>query len=206
MPSRAARSGTKSCCCRRRTPKGKRVVDACRGSCCGPRACSARRITSFTRWVSSDLTEAERGDSRNYRPGTVDMIQFHQKGQGHNAGSRIDGRRGQPRHRSRSTRRDKFQAYRKETVNFAEGDILRFTANGMTLDGHQIRNGSAYKIAGFTAKGITAGERLAGAEGFRALEARHRDIAGLAVENGHARHRRPVVAISSGRPTWSRPT
>jgi hypothetical protein len=48
----------------------------------------------------------------------------------------------------------KFQAYRKETVKFSEGGILRFTANGMTEDGHQIRNGSAYKIAGFTAKGI----------------------------------------------------
>ena len=108
----------------------------------------------FTRWVSADLTEAEKGDARNYRPGRVDMVQFFQPRQGASARLAGHGRRGGAVPAAASTKPAEFQAYRKETVQFAEGDILRFTANGMTLDGHQIRNGSAYKIAGFTAKGI----------------------------------------------------
>ncbi len=107
----------------------------------------------LTRWVSADLTEAERGEGRNYRPGRVDMIQFHQNAAGHKNGTRVEigeaGAAALPLDQA-----DKFQAYRKETVKFAEGDILRFTANGKTADGHQIRNGSAYRIKGFTASGI----------------------------------------------------
>ena len=105
----------------------------------------------FTRWVAADLTEAERGDARSYRK--VDMIQFHQNAKGIKSGTRLivsDGNRALlPLDEAA-----KFQAYRKETIQLAEGDILRFTANGTTLDGHQIRNGAAYKVAGFTATGI----------------------------------------------------
>jgi conjugative relaxase-like TrwC/TraI family protein len=107
----------------------------------------------FTRWVSADLTEAQRTDERHYRPGRVDMVQFFQRATGHAIGSRVmigaDGAASLPLGEA-----ERFQAYRKETIQFAKGDILRFTANGMTLDGHQIRNGQAYRIAGFTAKGI----------------------------------------------------
>ncbi len=107
----------------------------------------------FTRWVSADLTEAERGEGRNYRPGRVDMVQFHQNASGHKNGTRVAigeaGAAALPLDQA-----DKFQSYRRETVKFAEGDILRFTANGKTADGHQIRNGSAYRIKGFTACGI----------------------------------------------------
>jgi conjugative relaxase-like TrwC/TraI family protein len=112
-----------------------------------------REDHEFTQWVNANLTEAEKGDARNYRPGTVDMVQFFQNAPGHKAGSRVElgaaGVSSLP-----IAQGEKFQAYRKETVKFAEGDILRFTAGGMTLDGHQIRNGSAYKIAGFTPAAI----------------------------------------------------
>ena len=81
------------------------------------------------------------------------MVQFYQNAPGHKSGSRVmvgdAGAASLPLDQAA-----KFQAYRKETVRFAEGDILRFTANGMTQDGHQIRNGSRYRIAGFTADGI----------------------------------------------------
>lgn len=106
----------------------------------------------LTRWVACDMTEAERGDGRNYRPGRVDMIQFHRNATGHQSGSRLEitesnGAALPLEHAG------KFQAYRKQAIRLAEGDILRFTANGDTLDGHRIRNGSAYKIAGFTEAG-----------------------------------------------------
>lgn len=107
----------------------------------------------LTRWVACDMTQAERGDGRNYRPGHVDMVQFHQNAAGHQSGSRLEITKN-----SRASlpldQAGKFQAYRKQAIRLAEGDILRFTAGGMTLDGHRIRNGSAYKIAGFTATGI----------------------------------------------------
>src|SRR5207249_4795377 len=78
-------------------------------------------------------------------------IQFHQNAAGHKSGTRLLAGEAASLPLGQAA---KFQAYRKETVAFAAGDILRFTANGMSVDGHQIRNGSAYKVAGFTAKGI----------------------------------------------------
>jgi conjugative relaxase-like TrwC/TraI family protein len=131
--------------------EGQRVAEAIRGLL-REEGMIGKEEHELTRWVSADLTEAERGDGRNYRPGRVDMIQFHQNAAGHQSGSRllVGGNRASLPVGEAA----KFQAYRKETVRFAEGDILRFTANGTTLDGHRIRNGSAYKIAGFTATGI----------------------------------------------------
>jgi conjugative relaxase-like TrwC/TraI family protein len=131
--------------------EGQRVTDAIRGLL-REKGMLGKEEHELTRWVGADLTEAERGDSRNYRPGRVDMIQFHQNAAGHQSGSRLLV--GGNRALLPVGEAAKFQAYRKETVRLAEGDILRFTANGTTLDGHRIRNGSAYKIAGFTAKGI----------------------------------------------------
>jgi conjugative relaxase-like TrwC/TraI family protein len=107
----------------------------------------------FTRWVSADLTEAQKGESCNYLPGKVDMVQFFQNAPGHKAGSRVELGAGGTSSLPLASAA-KFQAYRKDSVKFAEGDILRFTANGMTEDGHQIRNGSAYKITGFTGSAI----------------------------------------------------
>lgn len=132
--------------------EGQRVTDAIRH---GLRQAGllGEEEHELTRWVASDMTEAERGDGRNYRPGRVDMVQFFQAAGGHKPGSRAmigeGGPTGLPLDQAA-----KFQAYRKETVRFACGDIIRFTANGTTLDGHRIRNGSRYRIAGFTRTGI----------------------------------------------------
>jgi conjugative relaxase-like TrwC/TraI family protein len=132
--------------------EGQRVTAAIRGRL-REAGLLGKTEHEFTRWVAADLTEAERGDVRSYRPGRVDMIQFHTKGKGHPSGSRIEvgdvNRASLPVEQA-----EKFQAYRKESIKLAAGDILRFTANGTTEDGHQIRNGSAYKVAGFSAKGI----------------------------------------------------
>jgi hypothetical protein len=131
---------------------GRQVTDAARGLL-KAEGLIGDADHEFTRWVGADLTEGQKGDARNYRPGRVDMVQFFQRAKGHAPGARAmigaDGAAGLPLDQTA-----KFQAYRKETVTFSERDILRFTAGGMTLDGHQIRNGSSYRIAGFTPAGI----------------------------------------------------
>ena len=99
--------------------EGKRVVDHAR-QLLRAEGLLGKEDHSFTRWVSSDLTEAERADSRNYRPGTVDMIQFHVRAKGHNAGSRIAVGEGNAASLPLD-QADKFQAYRKDTREFRRG-------------------------------------------------------------------------------------
>jgi conjugative relaxase-like TrwC/TraI family protein len=107
----------------------------------------------FTRLVAANLTEAERADARNYRPGQVDLLQFHQNARGRKAGERIAvgdaDRASLPLDQAA-----RFQAYRAETIALAEGDVIRFTAGGKTADGrHRLSNGAAYQVAGFTTDG-----------------------------------------------------
>ena len=107
----------------------------------------------FARLVPANLTEAERGDARSYRPGQVDVIQFHQNGKGYKTWHRLslDDADASSLPVEQAA---KFQAYRRGELKLAEGDVLRFTSGGKTADGkHQIRNGSAYKVAGFTRAG-----------------------------------------------------
>jgi hypothetical protein len=133
--------------------EGQRTTDAIR-SLLRQKKMIGKDDREFTQWVSADLSDAEKGDARSYRPGRVDMVQFFRRAKGHGPGSRVmvggKGVSSLPLDQPAS-----FQAYRKESVKFAAGDVIRFTANGRTLDGkHQIRNSSRYKIAGFTAEGI----------------------------------------------------
>ncbi len=107
----------------------------------------------FTRLIPANLTEAEREDVRNYRPGGVDVLQFHQNAKGYRKGDRIrvdeDNASSLPLNQAPS-----FQAYRSAVLKLAAGDVVRFTSGGMTLDGkHQIRNGTAHQLAGFTPAG-----------------------------------------------------
>jgi conjugative relaxase-like TrwC/TraI family protein len=107
----------------------------------------------FTRLVAANLTEAERGDATHYRPGEIDVLQFHQNARGHKAGERIavEGAdaAGLPLDQAA-----KFQAYRAASITLSEGDVIRFTAGGKTADGkHRLNNGAAYRVAGFTAEG-----------------------------------------------------
>lgn len=133
--------------------EGKRVTDAVR-HLLRVEGMIGKVDHEFTRWVSADLTEAQRGDRRNYRPGEVDMIQYTQNAKGHQSGDRIELAGIDPASLPLD-QTSRFQAYRKESIKLAEGDILRFTANGVTVDGkHRIRNAMSYKVAGFTPQGI----------------------------------------------------
>ena len=105
----------------------------------------------FTRLVQVDTSEAERTQAATYRPG--DVIQFHQNAKGgFTKGDRLtvtDPASVPVEHA------DKFSLYRKETIDLAERDRIRFTGNVKTVDGkHTLKNGMAYNVAGFTPKGI----------------------------------------------------
>ena len=107
----------------------------------------------FSRLVPANLTEAQRGDARNYRPGQVDVLQFHQNGKGFKTGQRVVVAEANPSALP-VDQAAKFQAYRTTALKLAEGDVIRFTSGGKTADGkHQIRNGSAYKVTGFAPSG-----------------------------------------------------
>ena len=113
--------------------EGKLVVDAVRQQL-RAEGMIGKEDQEFTRWVNADLTEAERGDSRNYRPGRVDMIQFYAERQRAQDAASASSWPGIDPASLPLDQAAKFQAYRKESITLAEGDILRFTANGMTLD------------------------------------------------------------------------
>lgn len=107
----------------------------------------------FTRLVAANLTEAERGDAVHYRPGEIDVLQFHQNARGYKKGERIAvgdaGANSLPLDQAAM-----FQAYRAETIALSEGDVIRFTAGGKTADGkHRLNNGATYQVAGFTPQG-----------------------------------------------------
>jgi conjugative relaxase-like TrwC/TraI family protein len=103
----------------------------------------------FTAWVPLHLTEAERGDARNYSPG--DMVQFHQHAKGFKAGERVVVAGDAPPPVDHAAR---FQAYRPEVLALGTGDRVRVTANGKTKDGrHRLNNGDLFTVRGFTAGG-----------------------------------------------------
>lgn len=107
----------------------------------------------FARLVPAELSEAERGEARYYRHGRVDVVQFFDNARGFRVGQRVEIADGVVPSLP-FDQAGRFQAYRRESIKLAKGDILRLTASGKSLDGkHQLRNGSAYKIAGFTEAG-----------------------------------------------------
>ncbi|WP_165063980.1 MobF family relaxase [Paludisphaera rhizosphaerae] len=118
----------------------------------------------FVRLKPLHMTEAQRRDARNYKPGLV--AQFHQHGKGFKAGERVhvldmtDGRvqiSGKSEH-DLLGQAPRFAVYREERIQVAPGDLIRLTARGKTEDGKQLTNGSMHTVAGFTPSG---GIRLA---------------------------------------------
>ena len=132
----------------RPTPKRPRSLTRSAPSCARP-ASSGRRIASLPAWSRPTLSEAERGLATTYRPG--DVIQFHQNAKGFKKGDRliVTDPAAVP-----LAEAAKFQLYRSERIDLAEGDKIRFTATVKTLDGkHKLSNGSTKTVAGFTPAG-----------------------------------------------------
>jgi len=99
-------------------------------------------------WVPAHLTEAERGDARNIRPG--DMLQFHQNARGHHRGERlVAGNEPLP-----CDQAARFQVFQPAALPVAAGDRLRVTVNGKSKDGkHRLDNGDFLTVKGFTRQG-----------------------------------------------------
>jgi conjugative relaxase-like TrwC/TraI family protein len=103
---------------------------------------------AFTRLVSTNASEAERGQVFTYHAG--DVLQFHQNARGFKKGDRL-------------TVTDpalvpvelagKFSVYRPETIMLAVGDRLRFTGNVATNGGGTLKNGANHTVAEITSNG-----------------------------------------------------
>jgi hypothetical protein len=102
----------------------------------------------FERLVPLHLTEAQRRDPTNYRPG--DVLQFEKHAPGHRRGQRLVVREGEELPLAQAGR---FQVYRPEVLRVATGDRLRLTHNGTTRDGHRVNNGAILTVRGFTPSG-----------------------------------------------------
>jgi conjugative relaxase-like TrwC/TraI family protein len=141
----------------------------------------SRNEREFVVLRPKSLTEAQRGDAREYGPGQV--VQFHQNAKGFKRGERVTvvDAGSETVH---VTRKDgtvtplplaeakKFQLYDEARLPVAAGDKIRITQNGFTRQtrrgalgsaGDRLDNGAIYEVAGFTRGGdmrLTNGFRL----------------------------------------------
>jgi ATP-dependent exoDNAse (exonuclease V) alpha subunit len=132
----------------------------------------AKEDRIFLSLRSLNLTEAQRGDAREYLPGAV--VQFHQNAKGFKRAERVtvtaskDGKVS-IRRADGSTgflplqEAKKFQVYEQDEVALATGDKIRITMNGFARDTRKgllenvakkdMHNGRTYEVAGFTREG-----------------------------------------------------
>lgn len=139
--------------------EGARVTQALRQTlkATGQLGAHERHFTALER---VDLTAARRADPTSYRAG--DVLVYHQNAKGHRRGDRLvvgAWGKGAPLHQA-----DRFQVFRPGTVAIAEGDRIRITAGGSTLDGRRLNNGDLHTVKSFTPAGhmvLENGELLA---------------------------------------------
>jgi hypothetical protein len=99
--------------------------------------------------VPLHLTEAERCNPESYTEGT--FVQNLRSVGSIKTGERITVTGDRVQDVARSG--DKVGVFRQDSIGLAEGDTIRITANGKTLDGHRLNNGSTYTVSGFTDNG-----------------------------------------------------
>lgn len=95
-----------------------------------------------------NLTEAERADPVNTRPG--DVLVYHQNAPGRSRGSRwvVDGEQVPAEQASR------FQVFQPSALELSPGELVRITRNGTTTDGkHRLNNGAVYRLDHIDADG-----------------------------------------------------
>lgn len=147
--------------------EGRKVTEAIRGEL--KRAGRiGRGEKPFLQCRNLSLTEAERGDIKNYQPGYI--VQFHQNVKGFTNGEKltVKGRDGRGVNVTRAngesallplSEAKKFSVYDAGQLPLAAGDKLRITQNGFTLSeknrakGHRLNNGAVYEVEGFTKAG-----------------------------------------------------
>lgn len=107
------------------------------------------------RLTNRNLSEAERGDWRNFQPGHV--IQFNQNRAGIRRGSvwtvsqatergiRIQNEEGQEMPLSTDKSQD-YDVYHRGQIPLAKKDAVRITRNGIDLDGNRLTNGQTLDV------------------------------------------------------------
>ena len=116
----------------------------------------------FVQLKNLQWTEAQRGDTRNYKPDLV--VQFHQNLPGFRRGERVKVKH----HNEHGVQVEeangmvavlpldqasRFQVYESRTIALAAGDMLRITQNGFTRDNQRLNNGDLKQVRGFTKDG-----------------------------------------------------
>jgi conjugative relaxase-like TrwC/TraI family protein len=98
---------------------------------------------------SANLTVAERGDRVQLQEG--DVLQYHQNAKGHRSGDRLIVHDDMKLPLDQAER---YQVYRKDTIQLACGDLIRITKGGSTLGGkHRLNNGDVFQLKGLTEAG-----------------------------------------------------
>ena len=122
----------------------------------------------FTRLENLQLTQAQRGDARQYQPGLV--VQFTQKAKGFENGARAGvvavSAAGVEvvNHHGKNVmlpldQAARFEVFRESQIGLAVGEKIRITKNGFTVPdkgkgkGHKLNNGTLYEVTGFTKAG-----------------------------------------------------
>jgi conjugative relaxase-like TrwC/TraI family protein len=149
--------------------EGDKVTEAIRESLREAGRVSGKE-RNFLSLRSLNLTEAQRGDAREYSEGTV--VRFHQDAKGFKSGERVTvlgAKAGRVSIRRENGGEDflplqepkKFQVFEPGEVAFAKGDKLRLTYGGQARETkgllgktkNKVNNGQMYEVEGFTRDG-----------------------------------------------------
>lgn len=118
---------------------------------------------SFTTLKNLQLTEAEKGKIENYQSGQ--FLVFHQNIKGVKRGAKLEitGKNDKNEILIKGTDNENlavsldhsknFNLFQTHEIKFAEGDKIRITGNGKTLEGKHIFNGNLYGVKGFDKSG-----------------------------------------------------
>ena len=116
----------------------------------------------FVRYQDLHLENVEKLHPEHYEPGM--MVQFHQNAKGITRGTRFwidqneEGKiltrdaKGET-HDLDLANAERFQLYEPRKIKLAQGERIRITKNGFTLDGKRLNNGMLREVAGFTKNG-----------------------------------------------------
>jgi ATP-dependent exoDNAse (exonuclease V) alpha subunit len=144
----AAVSAGKTCLVIAPTHREGELIDARIRATLKEKGKLGKQDRSFRVLQNANLTEAERGDALNYRPG--DVLQFHQNAKGYPAGSRVEAG-AEPLPLEHAAR---FTVFHPRELRLAKGDWIKISNNGYTADRkHRLNNGSLYRIRRFDRNG-----------------------------------------------------
>ena len=144
--------------------EGERLTESLRGALKAQGALGAEQ--AFVTRRSTNWTDAQKGDLRNYEPGLV--VEFHQNAKGFTRGDKTVVARGddglylQKQDGTRAAlpvaQAGRFDVYRTREIGVARGDRIRITKNGEAkvegqAKGTRLNNGDIFTVEGFTKEG-----------------------------------------------------